>query len=110
MATTHLTDHYERTARRKEIDFKTVSQAQRKWRNNHTNDISFFLFPFKILNKSLSVGINRRRSSTVVSDAYIKADGRFLIWFVHLSSAMPGTYTHKFDTPTYKGDVTINTG
>ena len=24
--------------------------------------------------------------------------------------SMPVTYTHKFDTPTYKGDVTINTG
>ncbi|KIM37663.1 hypothetical protein M413DRAFT_76887 [Hebeloma cylindrosporum] len=23
---------------------------------------------------------------------------------------MPGTYTHKFDTPAYKGEVTINTG
>lgn len=23
---------------------------------------------------------------------------------------MPGTYTHKFDKATFKGDVTINTG
>lgn len=23
---------------------------------------------------------------------------------------MPGTYTHKFDTPVFKKDVTINTG
>jgi len=23
---------------------------------------------------------------------------------------MPSTYTHKFDTPVYKGDVTIHTG
>ena len=23
---------------------------------------------------------------------------------------MPGTYTHKFDTAVYKGEVTINTG
>ena len=38
---------------------------------------------------------------------------REALLFVCLSSpltTMAGTYTHKFDTPSYKGDVTINTG
>jgi len=43
---------------------------------------------------------------------YIKQLVCLLISFPHniYSIFMPGTYTHKFDTPAYKGDVTINTG
>ena len=39
-------------------------------------------------------------------DAVVKAGSASLI----TSTTMPGSYTHKFDTPAYRGEITLNTG
>ena len=49
-------------------------------------------------------------SPVVVAAVYINLLRFSFVFLSSLSTSMAGTYTHKFDSPSYKGDVTINTG